>query len=414
MNNTILNNIKNINFVIICVLILFPILPRGIESIFIILLAIHTIGYCLLNKNFNFNNIKWKHFFGLSSIFFILLYSSLYSDNSSNTLEYVIKTIPILVFPFTFIFTNYLPLNNIQRKIILNFYIFSVFLLLLYIDLTSFKEIYLNEISKYNLRLLIQNIVDLNGTYLSMWIGFGIILILNQIHKTYSNRLLLLTYLIVVIYFFYWMININALMPLLGTVISSVFYLLMILKTPKKILLITSVLCLIIGAIFLKDKIKESILSIKNYESAIPKGNYADNWSQITNEDISSGIYHCSLTIIENNKILGVGIGDVDDLLQKCYDTEYNYTDVYKIKNYNSHSQYLLLTLSSGFIGLVFYIMSLAYLIKVDINKKKYLHLSFLILTSMCFCFENILNRHDGVVFFGLFNSLLFFVDFDE
>ena len=79
---------------------------------------------------------------------------------------------------------------------------------------------------------------------------------------------------------------------------------------------------------------------------------------------------------------------------------------------YNSHNQYFQVMLSAGILALVFLLLSILIPLYVAFKQKNYLWFSNTALIAICFLTENIIGRHDGVIFYGLFNAILAFSDF--
>ncbi|HIF14801.1 MAG TPA: O-antigen ligase family protein [Bacteroidetes bacterium] len=116
-------------------------------------------------------------------------------------------------------------------------------------------------------------------------------------------------------------------------------------------------------------------------------------------------VWHTSLEIISNNYLLGVGSGDVKKHLISGY-KEHGYRYAIK-KSLNSHNQYLETFIGQGIFGfiLLIYLFIIAYF---KAHKNKDFVLSFFILiTSINFLFESMLNTMAGVIFFSLFYFLL-------
>lgn len=159
------------------------------------------------------------------------------------------------------------------------------------------------------------------------------------------------------------------------------------------------------------DRLGDRFQKLSHYNFSFPEGKYEDNYPNISTEQIRNGIYYCSFEKIKQQPILGYGVGDVDAQLQSCYDSTFTNTDTYKVTSYNSHNQYLKIVLSAGFIGLILFLVSMLHLIKVSIEHRSVLYVCFVSFVFLNFCFENILSRHDGVLFFGFFSALFFFTN---
>ena len=101
---------------------------------------------------------------------------------------------------------------------------------------------------------------------------------------------------------------------------------------------------------------------------------------------------------------MGVGIANVQDELNNCYGVN---GDEEMIKSeYNTHNQYFDITLSLGILGILIFVLMLAYPMYLSIIQRNHVYLFFLIFISLCFFSENLLSRQYGVIFFAFFHSL--------
>lgn len=375
-----------------------------------LIMGLSSLIYIYYKGKNEWNNLKTKQLFLTSSIFFIFLISALYSINLSASLKYIKQYLPVLVMPVFFLSGETILANKPKLEKLFDLYILALLFLLLFCNIYFFKSLYIEKATNYDFRVVLEDLTDLHGTYLTMWIGFGVLLLFNRMFNCKRNRMLQIIILsFLVLYFIYWLILVNARMPLLATGMTCFLFLLFKFKLSLKKCLGLSLSILIVFFILFHNEVNSKLNVLRNYKTALPVGKYENNFPSISSEHIRSGVYYCSYKIISSNPLMGVGIGDVDNILQNCYDEEFHYTDVFKIIKYNSHSQYLLILLSSGIVGFLIFAFSFFLLIQKGLSKSSYLYFCFLIFISLCFCFENILSRHDGMIFFSLFNSILFF-----
>lgn len=120
--------------------------------------------------------------------------------------------------------------------------------------------------------------------------------------------------------------------------------------------------------------------------------------------NVRAGIVDCTISLVKQNWLWGVGPGDVQTSLNKClnqFDTQ-----VYAIHNYNTHNEYVNYWLSFGIIGLLVFVGVLGFSFYTAFAKKQYLHVYFLVFMCICFLTENYLDRQAGVTFFALMQTL--------
>jgi len=115
-------------------------------------------------------------------------------------------------------------------------------------------------------------------------------------------------------------------------------------------------------------------------------------------------ILKCVRGVFNENPMIGTGIGDVQDDLDKCNESLYP-----TLIGMNPHNQFLQVLLGTGIIGLLSYIFFVIYSILKGFKAGKELYLSFLVIFFMCTLTESMLERQQGLVFFSFFYCLLLF-----
>ena len=112
---------------------------------------------------------------------------------------------------------------------------------------------------------------------------------------------------------------------------------------------------------------------------------------------IRLGVYDCSWTIIKQQLLMGYGVGDAQKELNLCYA---NKSDILLMHRFNSHNQYLDITIKTGLIGLFVFLGFLVINFINAIKKKNQLLIMILVLYCMLFLVENVLSRQSGVILF--------------
>jgi len=115
--------------------------------------------------------------------------------------------------------------------------------------------------------------------------------------------------------------------------------------------------------------------------------------------NIRSEAWRKSVFVAENNLMFGVGPSDVvNEIDVKRYDEGWK-----KIRNYNSHNQFLESFAGLGLVGLVVLLLVFYSYVK---DEKKILNISFCIIFFLFFIFESVLKRRVGVFSFSVFYIL--------
>jgi len=116
-------------------------------------------------------------------------------------------------------------------------------------------------------------------------------------------------------------------------------------------------------------------------------------------------IWKSSFSLIKKNILFGVGIGDVRNELANEYE---NLGEAEMAqKRLNAHNQFIEVFLENGIIGLVLFMIMLAFMAYIAVKDNNLIYGMFLLIILLFFLFETILYRLAGVSFFALFSFLL-------
>jgi hypothetical protein len=111
-----------------------------------------------------------------------------------------------------------------------------------------------------------------------------------------------------------------------------------------------------------------------------------------------------SAQIIQENWLMGVGTGDVNDEIQKMYDKRHSLLN--KDRRLRSHNSYLTFWLTFGIFGLLYFMWLQVAFFKVQWNKTNLLAVFFILISAVTFLFEDTLETQMGITYFTLFYSL--------
>lgn len=118
--------------------------------------------------------------------------------------------------------------------------------------------------------------------------------------------------------------------------------------------------------------------------------------------------WKCSIEILKQYPLWGIGNGDVDDKIAACYHS------VGLNKRFNSHNQYMQTWLGLGLLGLATLVWCLVTPLFQGLRHHHYLYTGFMLLFMLCCITESVLNRQKGVIFYTFFNSLFLFYFFKK
>ena len=118
-------------------------------------------------------------------------------------------------------------------------------------------------------------------------------------------------------------------------------------------------------------------------------------------------IWGSSLELIRQHPVIGVGTGDVKDVLLKKY-KEKGITNAF-LQRLNAHNQYLQTTIALGLIGLLVLLLSLYITLHEAIKQENLLVFLFVMIIAFNLLVESMFERQAGIVFYSFFNCLLFY-----
>jgi len=177
---------------------------------------------------------------------------------------------------------------------------------------------------------------------------------------------------------------------------------LLFMRLPRAVAVRLSVLAMFLlgAAVLLSPGIRERMVEV------LPFGNTTAQHIAMNSIEIRGPITDCSLALLEENWIVGVGAAEVQRSLDVCYGSLG--LDHMVASGYGPHDQALHWWLSYGILGLAAFALLFGWCIRRAWQRKDALHLSFLLFMLLCSFTEDLLTRQWGVVLFACFNT--FFV----
>lgn len=406
----------------------FPLLTFGARSIL-------TITWSLFGIFFFFKRGKYKTKLDSDILWFIipffsLILSLIYSDNINYGINSLIKMISFIVIPFI-IFLNKNILNKKNSNKVL--YVFSISVVILvfyqiiniifnldfilqnltiqeikangYQSISQIDEVSISRIKLRRFRNYVISISNTHTTYQGLWASFVIFFLgskFNKVRIKVYKGLILVT----IITLIFWIYFISARMPLIALLISSVLVIIFFTKYSKGKLYRISLIFVIITILSFTFKNPFSIRLKEYFNTGLTMLEKKSKTKDFNSSNVRNGIYYCDLWLIEKHPFFGVGIGDIQDELNNCYNKKIG-AKVYKWHQYNTHNQYVFFWLSSGFIGLLLFLSHLIMFFKKAFRNNNYLLFYFSCITTLIFMTENLLERSDGVIFYSFFGAIL-------
>ncbi len=423
------------NIFIICsyLLSIFPILTFGIRTIIIIVWIFFGTLSLLKNKSFQINQDKYSKpiIIFLVISFMLLIFSLLYSKDVSEGSKRLIGMLPFAILPIIF-YLNKRTFTKKRIDWIINFFCCSVIIFVLYQmllllfnfdiitndlsiseikrnnlhHLSSISQDQIQQIKIRRLRNFILKLVDSHPTYQGLWISFVVFWLISKLKSDRRQLKYKIPAILVVGMLIFWMFVISARMPILASIVAIILTWILFkgisIRTFSSIILF-SIITLFSLYTFIKP-INTKVSEIVDNVFTLPtKGNDIYNFNST---NVRSGIYYCDGILVKENWLFGTGIGDMQAELSACYDEKIG-AKVYKWQSYNSHNQYLFFLIGSGVLTLFSFCSFLFYSFKKLIAvRNSALFYGFMVI-SIVMLTENIISRSDGVLFFGLYVSLI-------
>ena len=422
------------SYLFLLFLCMFPILPFGIMSASVILYVIVTV---VLNyKNFpkRVSSFGLKHYF-INTLFYLgVIISILYSLDKRLGLKEIEKGLSIIILPFVIFY--FAPILDKKKLKGLAFtFVTTMFFFVVYIY--NFFIYKLSSVKKFAFegKGYLEKLYSVFVTPFSS-ITNNAINVINEppiffFHKAYLSLFLILT----IVFVFYYLILKNKLViyKFIG-VILILFFSLVILhwfSIPNLIMLIILII------VFINKLIKKNnnkiyvalvvlVVSIGLYN--LPSTQIVIQNNQSIQRNIKgvkvflnspfhkkdkkqrsgsrAAINECSIELTKDSFLFGYGVGSVKQQLLDCYSRKnFNVGTLYKL---NSHNYYFHLLLTGGILVLLAFLFLLGNNLVISIKNKDFLYCLFLLMLIINLLSENLLFRIHGVLFFSIFNSILY------
>ena len=380
---------------------LFPITPNYLKGFPVIMLLLLSIKYYYGSRK---KKLKFKKMLFFSGIYLLFLISLFYTSNFSNIGDVLTTRLSLIVIPisFTLLEASNFTLKKNDLNIFFNLFIISstFFCSLILIKIIS-SGYYNDDINIGELYYILTNDfykINQHPIYTSFFISLAIIFALKNILET-DKIFFVLILIIGILLMSYILVFLSRKGVMIGLIITIFILIYRNIKERKlKFTLLTFILIFSILFSFssvAKKRFNEMFLT-RTYSQVV----------DFNSTSIRFVIYNCDFQLMKNFYLFGVGIGDVQTELNKCYK---NKADFLTESNYNSHNQYVSYILSNGFLGFIWLFTLLILSFKKAIILKENLFFSIIIFFSIILFFENILERQSGVILFMFLICLINF-----
>lgn len=148
----------------------------------------------------------------------------------------------------------------------------------------------------------------------------------------------------------------------------------------------------------LEDRIRGIFLELQLYRDGI----------EVNNHSVSQRLLftQVSKSIIKDNFLFGVGIGDINDAFKNVYLT--TSMGLSKVNQKRSHNQFLSFFIVYGLVGFLLWLFTVVYPIFVN-DKPQPIYWIFLVIILIGFISDDMLERQAGVAIYITLNSLILY-----
>jgi len=371
---------------------LFPVVPFSAKPFLLGPLALVSIFRLFFKP---LQNIDWKMALANTGIFIVFLYSMFYSDNSGQASKQIIRLLPFLVLPFSF---TLVPPEIYEKAKQLFFRVFTIgcglFCILVFVYaywLQSDDIGYIYSYISWHLWGYREHPI-----YISLYLGIALIILLYFPKKTPLN--IVLSVLILFTLFFLTRKGNLISLFLVGTIGVFLHKNEFFSRQSLRHLAVFGIV--LAGAVIIFDnyiftRFQEIFIAQEWYDTSTSTG-------------IRNTVLKVCTDLSFERPFWGYGLGDVQDDINKRL-IELGHENLTTIHQYNAHNQYMQTALSSGYIGLVLFLMILFVDIKKIITTKNKLALSVFLYIIFCFTFESLLERQNGAIVAAIFINLFIF-----
>lgn len=243
------------------------------------------------------------------------------------------------------------------------------------------------------------HIIRIDPIYLSLYVNFGVIILLLRPLKNKVLNIFILGYLVL----FIVLISSKA-----GIVMMAAIFALFLFGSFRSRVLAFVIAGLITIALFTGlnkwDFLRERFVVSLEFRYDVA---WAGNWNSSSQR---MAIWTCAIETIEKNFPLGYGTSDGQKALVETYVSN-KYIRGYE-DNYNAHNEFIFTWLDTGIFGVTVLIGMIVVPFVRNLGRKDHLFLYFLVCCVGYFLVEAILNRRLGLNFFCFFYGLLAINDF--
>lgn len=423
------NNKNRVFNILLFIASFFPIMQEAIASISVIVLLLFSIWAYRDNISIRYQAYGIRPLIINTGFFLVLLVSCLYSKDPLSAIKGMKSSVLIFVFPLVAIYVmpritkkmlTVFSIGYILSNLVLILYFFNILVKGMAIDrIPSLLESNIFEkisyLSQYPYEFTISKalkhlpvIYETHQVYLALGFILALILVLYLMYGT-RNLYLRITFFIPATMLLAAIIYCQSNTGIITLILCVVLFPFFIIQSKRyKLIPFTILIVLVLGGLsfgWFKAYSNKNTMANINLIKAIVSGEMVKE-----NTDKRYYIYSCSLSLVRENYLFGHGVGNVQPLLNDCYQ-ERNYL----VAEYNSigsdintHNYYLHMAASAGILGLMSILLFFYKNLYLAFTVKNYFYAMFLTVFIVGLLTENLFLRMMGVFPFAVMNSLFY------
>jgi O-antigen ligase len=243
--------------------------------------------------------------------------------------------------------------------------------------------------------------IDMHATYFSMYIALAAVALIIAFMQTANNRIRMLYGLMIfVLLAGLFQLSSRAVLIAFGVIINVIP--LFLFQKKKRIWFMTASVLLTLSVILV-------LTSIDNLKTRFIVDLKEDlTQAGVTNNTLEPRVtrWECGWQLVKQSPIFGHGSGSEIASLKEIYFQRKLYNSY--LHELNVHNQYLSMLIKTGIIGLIVLLFILFTGCRMAIAERDVPFLAFLVIISVVFFSENVLDANKGIFFFAFFYSLFY------
>lgn len=388
------------NFCLCGVALIFPFNQPYINYAIVLLAASFTLNLFLGSKT----KPETRELFFLPILFYALhLAGLIYSANTSYGFADVQTKFSFLFFPLIFIVKPFDKTFNVNLKwcFIIGGILACVYNLatsaILYHTSKSLDAFYYGNFSKL-----------MHPTYLTIYLNIAALLIVDLYFGKLRSKLLIFVLVLLFIVLMICIMLLSSRTAIFASYVTILLFTILKIKEGFNIRqywrsgLIALVVIIVSGFLVLSHTNRfEQVEVLFNGDNDF----YKFDKKEYNSATVRIPLWINAAEVIDNNKLLGVGTGDIKEALDSVYrKNKFAYAEA---AHFSPHNQILHTGIILGFVGITLLLSMLLIPLYYSIRYKSYLLMCFIIIFFFNMMTESILERQAGIILFSFFYVML-------